>query len=67
MAEQKATHMTPKEYARAAAHHDLEIDLQRDAWLQGFTLEQRVRLGLQQEWLERTWREIQHVDSPSGR
>ena len=47
--------MTPKEYAQAAAHHDLEIDLLRDAWLRGFTLEQRIRLGLQEEWLQRTW------------
>jgi len=43
--------MTPKEYAKAKAHHDLEIDLQRDAWLRSFTLEQRIRLGLQDEYL----------------
>jgi len=47
--------MSPKEYALAAAHHDLEIDLQRDAWLRSFTLEQRVRLGLQDDWLARHW------------
>jgi hypothetical protein len=35
--------MTPKEYAQAAAHHDLKIDLLRDAWLRSFTLEQRIR------------------------
>ena len=45
--------MTPKEYARAAAHHVLKIDLLRDAWLRGFTLEQRIRLGLQDEYLNR--------------
>jgi hypothetical protein len=46
--------MTPKEYAQAAAHHDLKIDLLRDAWLRSFTLEQRIRLGLQEELINRT-------------
>jgi len=43
--------MTPKEYVQAAAHHDLGIDFRRDAWLRSFTLEQRIRLGLQEEYL----------------
>jgi hypothetical protein len=49
--------MTPKEYAQAAAHHDLEIDLLRDAWLRSFTLEQRIRLGLQYDGGLRQFRE----------
>jgi hypothetical protein len=47
--------LTPAEYRVAAAHHDNKIDTIRDAWLQGFTLAQRIRLGLQEEWLQRTW------------
>jgi hypothetical protein len=43
--------MDATEYAKAAAHHDLEIDLLRDIWLRGFTLEQRIRLNLQEEYL----------------
>jgi len=49
--------MTPEEYAKARDHHDNKIDMVRDAWLRGFTLDQRVQLGLQKEWFERTKRE----------
>jgi hypothetical protein len=47
--------MDAKTYANAAAHYELKIEVERDIWLNGFSLEQRVRLGLQQEWLERTF------------
>jgi hypothetical protein len=49
--------MTTKEYEKAKGHRDNKIDMVRDAWLRGFTLDQRVRLGLQREWFERTKRE----------
>ena len=40
-----------KAHHRALAHHDLGIDLARDAWRKGFTLEQRVRLDLQADYV----------------
>jgi hypothetical protein len=49
--------MTPEEYAKARDHHDYKIDMIRDAWLRSFTLDQRIRLGLQKEWFEGTKRE----------
>ena len=39
--------MDRKTYDKAAAMHDLKIDQLRDAWLRGFSFEQRVRLNLQ--------------------
>jgi hypothetical protein len=42
-------------FKRAEAHHELKIDVLRYAWLRGFTLEQRIRLGLQEEYLQKTF------------
>jgi ABC-type enterochelin transport system ATPase subunit len=47
--------MTQEEFDKMVAHHELKLEILRDKYLDEFSLGQRIRLGLQKEWLQRTY------------